>query len=1431
MTASSPSWSILLRQALPGAASVTALVIGCLALIGRAFDLGSMHNVEFGLPTMTPMTSVAIILAGASLWLVQAERTRRQQWRLARLCSLGVIMVGIVMLVEYAFEWDVGYDHLPGEEAAQALGPGWMVPVTAFGLCIVGSALLLWGSPLGVWLTRGMGLLAALLSVVPIVVSLFEFLSESRSFSGAGLSATMAPHNALTLAVLSVGVFGLRRHGPVPASRRIRPVPALNPSRLAGMALALSVAAVGAVGYLSYLQAERILRAEYSIRLGSLADERQRALALIFREQLMALKQIAQGAPIQDVARRLRSAEQTSTRATLSEVQGSTVFHGLLVAAAPGSTRHAASGSFEGTSLGLWAADVTAALNEPLVRFERGDDGKLVLLLGLPVEDPSMPSRPLGVLLASASTLSITELFASRAGLGATGESFLADRLGRPLTALRYSHPSHGEGSTHKIEADPMRRCLQGERSSLAIAPGYENVLTVMAYRNVPEIGGGCLMVHVRADEVFASTSQLQVKQLSFIGLALFMVVGGMLFIGTRMFRDIFRERLRQNLALRRDMERPQRLQLSVSQLLMEQNTVEQTIPKLLATIGESMGWHLGQCWTLQSAPNVLRCEAVWSAPSILVDESTSCNRMIASSSGVSFSGPPLGGESRLLTWDTDLDKDRPPASNSAAAPAGMLCRLRIPILVGGEAQALLEFFSRDPRPRKDAMLRVMRDLGIKVGQFLARKRTESDQTRLLTILNASLNEIYVFSTDTLRFIYVNQSALDNLGYTLEAMQALTPIDIKPEMTEASFRELVNPLLTGKQAQLIFQTVHQRKNCSTYSVEVHLQVVGQGEERTFLALIYDVTARKQQEHRQATQYAITRLLLDSNTLEEAAPYIMGMICQTLSWNVGAMWRVDEEKQVLRCAEVWDETDKRTEFIERTRQSNFAIGIGLPGRAWKSGRVEWIIDVAGDDNFPRAAAASSAGLHAALAFSIGSRDRFYGVMEFFATELREPDQKLLDMCDGLAGQISQFLDRKQVEQDLRNAKTKAEEAARERAEILAAVDAFFICINGEGAVTTWTSRAEAIFGISLDEALGRPFTELPIRWSWEEVRAAMGKASDTIKSIRVDKIRLAQQNMKEIFLKLTVSPICDDRGVTYVFMGEDISDRLALEHDLVQAQKLESIGHLAAGIAHEINTPTQFVGDNVRFLSDSFSDLFAVLDRHRALLMSAKNGVCAPDLIEACEAESRRADLDYLVEEIPKAITQTAEGINRIATIVRAMKEFAHPGSDEKICVDLNKAIESTVTVARNEWKYVADLHTNLDPSLPPVPCLVGEFNQVVLNMIINATHAVADAVKGTGGKGTITIGTSRVGDFVEVRIADTGMGIPESIRHKIFDPFFTTKKVGQGTGQGLAIARSVVVGKHGGTIAVDSEVGKGTTFLILLPLNASPANLVKEGVS
>jgi len=209
-----------------------------------------------------------------------------------------------------------------------------------------------------------------------------------------------------------------------------------------------------------------------------------------------------------------------------------------------------------------------------------------------------------------------------------------------------------------------------------------------------------------------------------------------------------------------------------------------------------------------------------------------------------------------------------------------------------------------------------------------------------------------------------------------------------------------------------------------------------------------------------------------------------------------------------------------------------------------------------------------------------------------------------------------------------------------------------------------------------------------------------------------------------------------------------------------------------------------------------------------------------ETIQKVTAAVERADAGYLLEEIPRAIDQTLEGVTRISTLVSAMKEFSHPGTKEKIPLDLNHAIESTITVARNEWKYVAELETEFDPSLPMVPCLPWEFNQVILNLIVNAAHAIADAVRQEGTqKGRIKVWTRNYLEWTEIRVQDTGSGIPEKIRSRVFDPFFTTKEIGKGTGQGLAIARSVVVDKHGGTIHFETEEGKGTTFIIRLPLD------------
>jgi signal transduction histidine kinase len=244
-----------------------------------------------------------------------------------------------------------------------------------------------------------------------------------------------------------------------------------------------------------------------------------------------------------------------------------------------------------------------------------------------------------------------------------------------------------------------------------------------------------------------------------------------------------------------------------------------------------------------------------------------------------------------------------------------------------------------------------------------------------------------------------------------------------------------------------------------------------------------------------------------------------------------------------------------------------------------------------------------------------------------------------------------------------------------------------------------------------------------------------------------------------------------------------------------------------------------VGDNAMFLKESWEKVNGVLELAKRMRNELATRQHQSPTSAEFDSRVQSADLDYLSVEIPKAIDQAMEGLARITKIVRAMKEFSHPGSEQKRAVNLNKAIEATVTIARNEWKYVADMELHFDPNLPLVPCLAGEINQVLLNLIVNAAHAIAETQRaGAGNRGIIEITTLHEDDWAEIQIRDTGAGIPDNVRDKIFDPFFTTKPVGKGTGQGLTLAQTVIVKKHGGRIWFETERGRGTTFFLRLPL-------------
>jgi PAS domain S-box-containing protein len=379
---------------------------------------------------------------------------------------------------------------------------------------------------------------------------------------------------------------------------------------------------------------------------------------------------------------------------------------------------------------------------------------------------------------------------------------------------------------------------------------------------------------------------------------------------------------------------------------------------------------------------------------------------------------------------------------------------------------------------------------------------------------------------------------------------------------------------------------------------------------------------------------------------------------------------------------------------------------------------------------------------------------------------------------------------------------------------------------------------ARYGYPMNELLGRSPLELV---SVNESSAALRRI---LKAVRHDtqisvELKALRRDRTTFSLGMSMTPVPGDEkgGRCYVCVGADITIRLAQERaqrelqeqlvmemqkresmaiELRVAQKLESVGRLAAGIAHEINTPIQYIGDSVAFLQSAAADLGRLRSEQRRAITQLVEGASHAPILAQITAIESAIDIEFLTIEIPKAFDRTLEGVERVASIVRAMKEFAHPDSGQHAYADLNHAILTTLTVAHNEYKYYGRIETQLG-ELPLVSCDVGELNQVFLNLIVNAAHALADAGK-DALQGVITIGTAREGDEVVISIRDNGCGIEPENQEKVFDLFFTTKAVGRGTGQGLAIARTIIVEKHGGRIDLHSAVGCGTTFTLHLPV-------------
>lgn len=381
--------------------------------------------------------------------------------------------------------------------------------------------------------------------------------------------------------------------------------------------------------------------------------------------------------------------------------------------------------------------------------------------------------------------------------------------------------------------------------------------------------------------------------------------------------------------------------------------------------------------------------------------------------------------------------------------------------------------------------------------------------------------------------------------------------------------------------------------------------------------------------------------------------------------------------------------------------------------------------------------------------------------------------------------------------------RADEATRsEAANYLSALTSksadLILVVDEENVITYASPGGKDVLGIPQDELVGmvaRDFVhpdDVPLAQ-----RYLTGLASRDITSA-TDRMRARHRDGEYRLIEVDMTNMLDDPTVHGIVLNaRDVTERTEMETQLLHAQKLDSIGQLASGIAHEINTPIQFIGDNVRFLGDAFESLTKPAE------------------------QINESDAEYLSAEVPQAIAQTLDGIDRVATIVRAMKAFGHPGTDEKSPTDLNEAVRNTLVVANNTVKHVADVSVDLG-DLPRVWCHPGDINQVLVNLIVNAAHAIADA--GDGQRGSISVRTWLDGSTAVITVADTGCGMTQEVAARVFEPFFTTKEVGRGTDQGLALVYTLVVKRHGGSISLASEPGRGTTFTVRLPIGADRAS-------
>jgi len=677
----------------------------------------------------------------------------------------------------------------------------------------------------------------------------------------------------------------------------------------------------------------------------------------------------------------------------------------------------------------------------------------------------------------------------------------------------------------------------------------------------------------------------------------------------------------------------------------------------------------------------------------------------------------------------------------------------------------------------------VMRIVAEMLGLYWERKKAEGLLQRYHLIFE-NARDIILLMHQNGQIIDVNSEACQVYGYNRDQLLSFKVIDLRaPETRSMAIPQMDEANIRG----ILFETLHCRKNGSIFPVEVSSQGITIESRRYILSVVRDISQRKK------TEESLIRI---STALDSASN---GIVLSDPHGN---------------------------QLIYQNQAFSNMFGYTLEELNDAGGLPVLFVD-------PRVAREVYKSLH--------EGNIWQGELEL-CTNNRRIIQVLL-YADRILNDAGVVLGLFGVYTDITEQKLAASALAMEKERLAVTLHSIgdgVIATDTDGKLLLINPVAEEIIGWKQDEVIGRAlvdFLELSDSNSYQvnhqvenDIELILNSSNQT--ECLVQDAILAARDGSIKTVSVNSAPILNNerQAIGHVLVIRDVTDLIKSQIKMALSQKLESIGALAAGIAHEINSPLQYISDNTVFFQESISSLVKVIKCYQEVVGAAERIIDLASFTSRVRAVEEEMEINYLLEEIPLAIEQSMDGIQRVRKLVLAMKEFSHPGTKEKKPSDLNKGIEATITISRNEWKYGAELHTDLVPELPLVNCVIDEINQVILNIIVNAAQAINEVIERGGyARGSIHISSCLKEEYVEIKIADNGIGIPHSLISKIYDPFFTTKPVGKGTGQGLAIAHDIIVNKHQGSIDVSSEEGQGSTFIIRLPVN-SPEGYQEDGL-